>query len=143
MAAKNTLAAAGMAGLESLVQSLMPQVIQKLEAIEKRISQLDERLSSLEKRVDSRFTSLEKRVEARFNELEKKLDARFHELDGKLDARVHELEVKMYDRFESTRDVINEVASRVTGVDKKVDAYVSIARHFRRVQGVARTCGSR
>ncbi len=45
-----------------------------------------------------------------------------------IDNRVHELEIKMYVRFESTRDVINEVASRVNGVDRKLDAYVGINR---------------
>lgn len=106
MAVKNALKTAGLAGLENLVQSMIPEMMQKLAAMEKNLSEFRDEFAAQNK----------------------KLDTRVNELERMIDNRVHELEIKMYDRFESTRDVINEVGSRVNGVDKKLEAYVSITR---------------
>jgi len=113
MAVKNALKTAGLAGLENLVQSMIPEMMHTLASLEKNMTAMRGEFASF----DQRLAALDKKIETRVNELERMIDN-----------RVHELEIKMYDRFESTRDVINEVGSRVNGVDKKLEAYVSITR---------------
>lgn len=113
MAVKNALKTAGLAGLENLVQSMIPEMMQKLTSLEKNVTGIREEFAAIDQKLAA---------------LDKKFDARVNELERMIDNRVHELEIKMYDRFESTRDVINEVGSRVNGVDKKLEAYVSITR---------------
>ena len=107
MAAKNELVNAGKAGLEQLVRSMIPELVERMDALAKQMEHLQERFGAVEKRIDSKAA----------------------ELQQSFDARLHELEIKMYDRFESTRDVINEVAQRITKLDARLDAYVEIARN--------------
>lgn len=120
MAAKSPLKTAGLAGLENLVQSMMPDMMKKLVELEQNFSLMRHDIASMHEKFAG--------IDQKFAALDKKLDTRANELERMIDNRVHELEIKMYDRFESTRDVINEVGSQVNGVDKKLEAYVSITR---------------
>ena len=113
MAAKNGLKGAGVAAAENLPQTFMPQLMQKLDGIEKQIGRLDGRITQLDDRV---------------SQLERRVDARAHELEQKIDARVHELEIKMYEKLDQTRDVINELGQRINEVDTRLRTYIDINR---------------
>ncbi len=58
MAAKVALKNAGMAGLENLVQSLLPEMMQKLASFERSISAVRDDLSGM----NDRFAALEKKL---------------------------------------------------------------------------------
>jgi flagellar hook-associated protein FlgK len=87
--AKEATKRAGTAAAESLLHALMPQLLDRLERLEKKI--------------DGGFTDI--------------------------DHRLTELKRDMDDRFEQTRDVINELAQRIAKVDGKLEAFVEMVRH--------------
>lgn len=85
---------AGLGAVETTLKALMPELF--------------ERLDKLESRLDSRFEAMEAKFEKRFE---------------KLETKVEDLRNQMLDKFESTRDLINEVAQRIHAVGAMAEVY--------------------
>jgi uncharacterized coiled-coil DUF342 family protein len=46
-----------------------------------------------------------------------------------VDRRIEQLKSEMYDKFEQTRDVVNEVGQRVAKLEGRIDSYFETARN--------------
>lgn len=92
---------AGLGAVETTLKALMPELF--------------ERLDKLESRLDDRFEAMESRIEKRFE----KVDDRFE----KMTLEMRDLRNEMLEKFESTRDLINEVAQRIHAVGAMAEVY--------------------
>jgi flagellar capping protein FliD len=93
---------AGASATETVLQALMPQLLQRLD--------------SMEAHLDKRFAQLDQR----FNQI----DQRFAQLDLRLD----QLKPEFYDKFEQMRDLINELAQRTARLEGRIEGYFQTTR---------------
>jgi acetolactate synthase small subunit len=100
--AKEIATKAGVSAAESLLRSFMPELISRLERIEKRFDAVDKRFEA----VDKRFDDLSRIVEGLWLEFKEDLHAKFDQI----------------------RDVINEVGGRVLEVRTRLESYVEMTR---------------
>src|SRR5437868_13088561 len=94
--AKELTKKAGISAAESVLRSLMPELLGQLDAI----------------RQDIRGMRSEMQEEFR-----------------DMDRRIEQLKTEMYDKFEQSRDVVNEVGQRIAKLDGRIDGYVETARN--------------
>lgn len=94
--AKEMTKKAGISAAESVLRSLMPELLGQLDAI----------------RQDLRAMRSEMQEEFR-----------------DVDRRIEQLKSEMYDKFEQSRDVVNEVGQRVAKLDGRIDGYFETARN--------------
>jgi chromosome segregation ATPase len=107
--AKEIATKAGVAAAESLLRSFMPELLSRLDRIEKRFDV-----------VDKRFETVDKRFEA--------MDKRFEDLSRVVEGLRLEFKEDLHTKFDQLRDVINEVGTRVSEVRTRVDSYVEMTK---------------
>ena len=104
--AKETMKAIVIAAAETALKALMPHLQDTLSSVRDEVRTLRERIETVEA----------------------KLGTRIDESEDKIELKIDALRQEMFDRFEATRDTINELAQRISRVDGALEAYSRIVQ---------------
>jgi exonuclease VII large subunit len=101
-------------------------IVDRLMVNERRIAELDARLTArideLDARLTARIDELNARLTARIDELDARLTARIDELDARLTARIDELEVRLNKRMDAIEAHLRSVEHHLLGITVSLDA---------------------
>jgi chromosome segregation ATPase len=120
--AKETMKAIGIAAAETALKALMPHLQDTLSSVRDEVRAMRDRIDSVESKLGAKIESVESKLGAKIDSIE----GRIRESEDKIEIKIDALRQEMFDRFEATRDTINELGLRISRVDGALEAYARI-----------------
>lgn len=99
---------------------------QRMEGVEGRIGEMDERLSGRIQEMDGRLSSQIKGMGARMEEMDERLSGRIQEMDERLSAEIRHTGVYI----ESVYDEVRSLAENVSDFNKRTDYLGKAVAHL-------------